>query len=88
MFAFIGKWQPKQLVAHDEWHTWQVMASLLCASLTWRSCVSAGTSPQVTPSRWSVLAYALRALYMLDVGSTVSTVCGTSQRLLGSMLEY
>ena len=45
-FARIGRWQPKQLVAHDEWQTWQVMFDSWCA----KSCAhfdASGTSPQV-----------------------------------------
>src|ERR1017187_9994863 len=50
--AFIERWQPKQLVIHDEWHAQQDIRSSLCA----RRSGAALARPHVTPSFSMVLA--------------------------------
>ena len=87
--AFIGRWQPKQLVAqrrmaHLAGDGLVVVRELDVALLRCRrarrptSCRRGGASSRRRCGRCTCG----------EVGSTVSTVCGTSQRLLGSMVEY
>ena len=78
--AFIGRWQPKQLVIHEVWQAKHVI--LLSA---WASSVSlAGASPHVVPSRRMVLASRERSERLglarahAEVGSIESSTCTTS----------
>ena len=56
--AFIGMWQPKQLVAQLVWQIWQSKASFEWASFFLQSSELVGSfaTPKVVPSRCSVLA--------------------------------
>jgi hypothetical protein len=51
-FDFMERWQPKQLVVHEEWQAKQLILLLAWASLVG----SAPASPQVLPSICIVLA--------------------------------
>src|SRR3712207_4832048 len=69
------RWQPQQLVVHEEWQATQETRELSCAS-----CFeSAGTAPQVVLSLSRVLARAAFGLKRGLPGVTESATCGTSQ---------
>src|SRR6185503_6135021 len=82
-FAFMERWQPKQLVVHEEWQAKQLILLLACASLAG----SAAASPQVRPSVCMVLARRAFSLYRGLPGVTASTTCGTSHSTFSSTID-
>ena len=78
--AFMGRWQPKHDVTHEVWQEKHVMRLSACAS-----CLSsAGASPQVVPSRRTVLDSRERSARLgflaahAEPGVIVSRTCTTS----------
>src|SRR5262245_12099188 len=81
--AYIGRWQPAQLVIHDEWQVKQVILLSGWAM----SLPPSGTSPQVVPSLRIVLASRDRSLYRAWPGVIESMVWGTSHCLPCSTID-
>src|SRR5216684_3691416 len=82
MFRSSGKWQPEQVVCHEEW---QVKHSIFCEG--WARLAAEESPFPVLPSLSTSLARAAASLYPELAGFSESTTCLTVHWSLGSVLE-